>query len=447
MNFEKIIFKKVSLWIFLLTIIFLIIFTIWFANLALRSSTAKKKALIPENLKAIFSDQKEDFKVGINKSKIIGLKKININPENYKDYILISRYDADKNRSVVEILDLSNNTIVHTWEPDITKINSFSKLPKDLNLKRDHNIKRYRINHPLLMANGDLIIHSTMSPLVKIDACSKVKWIVDKPFHHSTELDSEGNIWVPGIQYPPKFKGIDADLSRRDEKFFYQDTLEKISQKGEVLFSKSLIEIFVENNLEHLVFPGGESFDPFHLNDIQPALYDSKYWKKGDLFLSLRENSAIVLYRPSNNKVIWMKQGPWTAQHDVDILNETQIAVFNNNLDKLTKKFIKDNEANETLIYDFYEKKVFSPYRNAYLKNKIRTASEGLSRIFSNNNIFVEDQNHGKLITMSEDGKVVWQYINAAKDGNIYLLNWSRYLEKSKYKNTIDYLKTTKCNE
>ena len=51
---------------------------------------------------------------------------------------------------------------------------------------------------------------------------------------------------------------------------------------------------------------GGYLDDGLHLNDIQPALTDSPYWKKGDLFLSLRHKSLILLYRPSTGKIIWM---------------------------------------------------------------------------------------------------------------------------------------------
>ena len=71
--------------------------------------------------------------------------------------------------------------------------------------------------------------------------------------------------------------------------------------------------------------------DPIHLNDIEPALYDSKYWKKGDLFLSSRHQSAIIHYRPEINKVINYLTGPFSQQHDVDIISDEEISIFDNN--------------------------------------------------------------------------------------------------------------------
>ena len=71
--------------------------------------------------------------------------------------------------------------------------------------------------------------------------------------------------------------------------------------------------------------------DPIHLNDIEPVNFDSNHWLKGDIFLSIRSLSLIILYRPSTNKVIWYKQGPWRFQHDIDIIDEGTIAIFDNN--------------------------------------------------------------------------------------------------------------------
>ena len=36
--------------------------------------------------------------------------------------------------------------------------------------------------------------------------------------------------------------------------------------------------------------------------------------------MSLRNISMVFLYRPSNNKVLWYRQGPWVFQHDVDVI-------------------------------------------------------------------------------------------------------------------------------
>ena len=451
MSFEKFLFKKVPVWVLLLTIILSLVLAILFGSLVLRSSTAKKIALIPNILNEIFLGTDKDFLTGPDNFK--GSKKFiqfSNKAEDLDSYILLSRYDYKKKRSIVEILNVKSGKIVHTWAPNINKINSSSKLPKEFNLKRDHNVSRYRINHPLLLKNGDLIIHSMNSPLVRISPCSEVRWFIDKPFHHSTELDSEGNIWVPGINFPPTLKGINVDSNRADGKIFIEDTIEKISKNGKILFSKPVIQILIDNNLEYMLPPGwqiaygGENLDPLHLNEIQPVFYDGKYWKKNDVFISLRHISLVFLYRPSTNKIIWYKQGPWVFQHDVDIVNDHQIAIFDNNVDDLLNANKKG--FSETLIYDFEKNKIFSPYKTGYEKNNISTIREGLSEILENGDIFVEETWKGRLLRMDKIGNLKWQFVNREKNGKIYVLNWSRLLNKNLYSSTIDKITSTNCN-
>ena len=83
-----------------------------------------------------------------------------------------------------------------------------------------------------------------------------------------------------------------------------------------------------------LLFSSGKTVfiqDPLHLNDIQPVMTDGPYWKRGDVFFSIRYKSMIILYRPSTNKIIWKGVGHSAGQHDVDILDDHRISIFNNN--------------------------------------------------------------------------------------------------------------------
>ena len=54
--------------------------------------------------------------------------------------------------------------------------------------------------------------------------------------------------------------------------------------------------------------------------------------EKGDLFLSLRSQNMIILYRLSTNKIISHITGPFSNQHDVDIISDKEISIFNNNI-------------------------------------------------------------------------------------------------------------------
>ena len=131
---EKFLFKKIEIWILLLVVVFLLIFTIFFGSLVLRSEIARNIALIPDNIKTIISgsDLSQVNRFG-NKSGLIIYDK-DFNYE--KKYLLLSRYDGDLERSLVELINLNTGEIVHTWKPDIDILINNLKKNDSIQFKR-----------------------------------------------------------------------------------------------------------------------------------------------------------------------------------------------------------------------------------------------------------------------------------------------------------------------
>ena len=451
---EKISFKRIPIWIVVLIVIFNLIITVQFGYLVTKSKTALEIAQIPNILSKIFKGNLNEFGKDIkrfgNKSGLYVYSKF----EGDK-YLLLARYDNAIKRSVVELIDVKKKEIINTWKPDIKSINKLSKLPRNrFDLEKNHDSRRYMIYHPWLNNDGSLIFsggtNPWATPLVKIDKCSNIVWSVDYPFHHSIERDHEKNYWVPIFFHPQKVTAGFDEKYGSSIQYFMDDGIMKVSAHGKVLFQKSIMQIFIENDLGHLIFPGEDyTFDPIHLNDIQPVKTDGLYYKKGDVFLSLRNLSMIVLYRPSNNKILWYKKYPWRYQHDVDILDENRISVFNNNKVLFYPRIVGKQEdsprTNNVLIYDFEKNKVFNNYEKIFKKFHIVSNTGGLSEII-NNQIFIEETNYGRILFSDENGNLLFEYINRGKNNKIYPLNWSRILKKEDLEMTIDSLKETKCD-
>src|SRR5262249_16192393 len=158
--------------------------------------------------------------------------------------------------------------------------------------------------------------------------------------------------------------------------------------------------------LERLVFWGDGSFpDPIHLNDIEPVRKDGPYWRRGDLFLSLRSSSTVMLYRPSTNKVIWRQDGPWSKPHDGELGAGHRISVFNNNAGEDYVAF----RTPEVNIYDFATGEVTSPWRAALERLHVWAPTESLAEVLPSDELFIEEQPHGRLIRLTLDGDVVWE--------------------------------------
>ena len=451
-------FKKIEVWILYLIIIIGIIVVLGFGILVRQELEGSSKfgflsryalnlSRIPANIKWILSSKRTDpFKVpGKHSEKPVFNKFINIDRN---ELLLLSRYNADIGRSVVEIIDLNNFSVLHTYAPDIKEINSRT----DKNrveferLKIDSPLKRYQLQHPLINKDGELIFHGSMTSQVKIDFCSNLIWVNDEDiFHHSVMQDHEGNYWVPTRMYP---YSLEEGIVGEKHGNYNDDSITKISSNGEILFTKSVSEILIENGYKYLLF-GQSNFikDPIHLNDIEPALSDSAYWKKGDLFLSLRNLSMILHYRPSSNKLIKIITGDFYNQHDVDIISEKEISIFNNNtLQTINGRKILTNS--EVLIFDFESEQFSKKFSDSMKKYDVKSPTGALADILEDGSMMVDEDEYGRLLFFNNSGDLEWEFINKAKNGNVYGLNWNRIIEDKELISNIKYkIQNTKCLE
>lgn len=342
-------------------------------------------------------------------------------------FLLISHYSPEQLRNVVDLVRAGDGKLLRRYAPDIAAINRRSAMRTPLlNLERDKSPQRYRMTHPVLMADGGLVFQD-MSPLVRVDACGRVAWTLKGIFHHAVEQDRAGNLWTAMTVLSPSVKHVSAE--------FHEDAVVEISPSGKILSQASVIDILERNGLTRLWRGRPYSDDPFHLNDVQPVALDGAYWKAGDLFLSFRHLSLIALYRPSTGKILWYRQGPWSLQHDVNILDDHRITVFDNNAGAGASSdggkvgeadFVQDH--NRLLTYDFATDAIASPFEQAFAQQRIHTVTEGRGQVLKNGDLFVEETNFGRLLRLDPQGRVRWRYISADTKGARYILGWSRYL-------------------
>ena len=373
-------------------------------------------------------------------------KKLSTTPP--KNLILISRHDGDLGRSIVEIRDLNTFEVLHSYKPNIEEIYKKMDLSKDRwkELKRDLGVNRFYIWHPSITNRGELIFHSS-SPLIKIDFNSNVVWVNNEDtFTHSTNLDDEGNIYVSSRLQPysklvSDYVGLNTATEKYDFYDFADDAINILDKNGKILFSKSVTEILIEHGFLNRIFSQqSHKTDPVHLNDIQPVLKDTKYFKKGDIFLSLRNLSMVILYRPSTNKIIKIIEGEFYNQHDVDIIDESRISIYNNNvfLNYKDKRIVKNNEI---VIYNFETNSFSKKFEKTFIENEINSHSHGLVDFLQDGSAIVEDRMNGRIFYLSSEGEVIWIFNNLNSKKQIYDLWWARVIDVNKSKKIRQLIK------
>lgn len=337
-------------------------------------------------------------------------------------YALVSPFDTAKGRSVVQLIRLSDGAVAREFVPDVDTANARSTFRSALtDVRRDKPASRNRLMHPLLLRDGSLVVHDS-SPLVRVDACGKLLWSIDGIFNHSTEIDADGVIWVPYRLPRPEQPGVAPT--------FWDDSLARVSQDGELLGVETVAAILDRNGLGHLWRGRPYSDDPFHLNDIQPVPGDGPHWRRGDVFLSLRNLSMVALYRPATGRILWHRERPWRFQHDVTILDDHRISVFDNNL-RLGYPNEGVNGTNRLIVIDLATGATNSPWQAGFERNRLATRAQGRGTPLANGDAMIEETEQGRLVRIAPDGSLRWRYISADAAKRRMALSWARYLSPS----------------
>lgn len=343
-------------------------------------------------------------------------------------YALVT-YTNDKNNRSIEVLNLKTEESWHSWE-----------------IVPAENIQAHdRIVEPLLFSDKSLAYSFTgATGLIKVDSTGNRLWSQDSIIHHhSLNFDHENNIWACAHLREPQryipYKG--SYWNDGHEVQFIDDAMALIDgETGEVLFTKSILELLIENGLEHFLLRAGNSEDPIHINDVQPVLYDSDYFKKGDVFLSFRNLYCLIHYRPQTNELVDIIEGPFTCQHDVDIYSDSLISIFNNNthfqkgshkrkVRQALEPIEMGNFWSEIIFYNLKtgEFQIFGD--SVFASNGIFTFTEGLHEFIDPTTVFIEEQNSGELWILNEEGVIYKNVLNSHHENHHHLSNWTRIVK------------------
>ena len=451
-------FARIELWLVLLLSIVFACLTIWFSSVVLRASSAgpSKSQLdsVALNIAEVPVNFQNLLKTGIDflddgrpvqsspwllkgGAEINYPANLNIDDESFADngYLLVSAYSDDARANIVYIFDLSTQKILHQWVPLPEAVVAASSELSDQQLNgtlSSHETRQgFRAQAPLVLDGGSIVVSSGEGSLAQFDACSRVEWVNPRHWHHSIEKFDDGLI-VPVIS----LGSSDDDSSISP---FRNDGYAILSADGKIISELSILDILYDNDLGHFVLGRNIKRDSIHLNDAEVITVSDEFVQAGDIMLSSRHLSAVFLYRPSTNEIVWYKSGPWMAQHDIDYLGNGLFSLFGNDHAIINNFFPRQHST----IYHFniVNGEVTRPYDVVFSEQRIAATSQGLHRILNNGDAFVEDSNSGVLWRMSEQG-VRWRYVHRTA-GGIGAMHWSRYFHRDEL--NLDWIEDLSC--
>jgi hypothetical protein len=452
--FERLMFRKIEVWLVLLMAIFGTIAALLFGWAAQSDEKlsgrlghyALKIAGIPNPAMEWILGTKKLIPQLVDFNEFHTLKPYtDDNPS--APYILVSAYSDRYNVATAYLYDLKINKKVYEWIPPVDAINELSspneKANKDL----------YRTQHPYLMPDGSIIFSSGEGPLVRLDRCSKIEWVIDRHFHHSINMGPNGNLFVPII----------ADLNTSYKALYGPDTnnfplrddgFAEISPAGKILNEWSIAQILIQNGYGSLllgVTPYEE--DRIHLNDVEPMLAGDHYVEMGDVVLSIHNLSSIALFRPSTGKIVWLHTGPWLHQHDVDYRGDGKFVLFGNDSVRthvIDQHVIIDQYAPLRGYSTIYQYDARSGEASELLKLKkygIYSPMEGRQQYLSDGSLFIESTHQSVLYILNRDGSIAWKYVSSTHSrGKIGALHWSRVIPRVFGERVLKYIGERRCS-
>ncbi|MBU2870952.1 arylsulfotransferase family protein [Colwellia sp. E2M01] len=262
-----------------------------------------------------------------------------------------------------------------------------------------------------LLSNGDILFNFENLGLVRVDICGNVVWKLSRLTHHSVNQSVTGDFWIPSqIRYQNKLEGFPNLIPP-----FKDDFILKVSPKGDVLKEISIASLLRDNGYEGLLYLStiksrdtSVTGDLFHLNDIEefPPHLKEGLFSHGDLLVSLRNISTVLVFDPTNLEIKFISTGLVTRQHDPDFIDGNTISVFDNNTS------VKGRRGQSHIVFI----DALSGQKTNYFSgtNKIPFYSNimGKHQWLNNGNLLLTEAMNGRLIEISPQKKLVWEYIN-----------------------------------
>jgi hypothetical protein len=289
---------------------------------------------------------------------------------------------------------------------------------------------RHRVWHPHLSKDGTLTYLIPWNDLISVDLkTGQEKWRVRGAFHHSIELDANGNIWVCGSVEPESiFKR--KFTAHHSNKVFHDQALVKVSPSGKILQLISVADLILNSGLEYLLYGSSNpnvNFDPIHLNQITPILSDLGVFKKGQVLISLRNLSTILLVDPELQTVVWHGSGNWMNQHCVIPIGPSTFSVLDNHSFASGEYWLSSTWRTRILTYNIETSKSSEIGFNGEYSRDFRIPIEGRALPVSSSYWMIEDCLNGTIMLFGNQ-KLIFKWSNLYHDGTVGITSWCRYI-------------------
>ena len=312
------------------------------------------------------------------------------------------------------LVDMKGN-VVHRWHVDPEKIWTGKEATAGSLGPFVYMRKTY------MYPNGDLLAvyeGSGDTPwglgLVKLDRDSNVIWsYLDERAHHDVGIGADGTIYA--LTHEMRHDAVEGQGGL--EPPLIEDFLVILSPDGKVEKRISLLETIAKSRFKWLLsgLNRRTAQDPLHTNSVREvgkeAAAHMSMAREGDVILSIRNLKLVAVLDPETEKFVWGTLGPGVGQHSVEPLASGNVLLFDNNGN------YNGPAGSRVMEFDPETMEIVWQYEGTKddpLKSVLRASVQRLG----NGNTLITESQGGRLIEVTPEGKVVWQYVTPVRGGD-----------------------------
>jgi hypothetical protein len=272
-----------------------------------------------------------------------------------------------------------------------------------------------------LYPNGDILLIYEVrtvgrpgTPVVKLDKDSHVIWRSEVGAHHAIEVVGDKIYALTGERQRPQQR--DSRQKRGWGVPYSGEHVSILDSDGNTLSTHSIMEAIANTDDIRLVEAvqasvrqgGGQDL---HSNSIDVLTDQTARFipgaKPGNVLLSLRSLDMLVVMDLQADKIVWALRGSWRKQHDAKMLPNGHILLFDNRGDLVT-----EHGRSRVLEIDPRTGGIVWSYDGTSSDPLDSPENRGGAQRLSNGNTLINESNAGRLLEVTPDHKVVWEFVN-----------------------------------
>ncbi len=268
-----------------------------------------------------------------------------------------------------------------------------------------------------LLANGDVLVVGSLLAqpengprkfLLRMSWDGTVAFRTILNAHHDAEITPDGRLAC--LTY--RFRKIPAISPAAEVK---DNLIAVLTPNGEVVETHSLYELLGTNpdefSFQRVGFGRGrpkDFVDLLHANSLEfmrHAHLESRHpiYASTNVLVSFRHQDTIAIFDWKAKRLVWAwGQGEISGQHDATVLENGNILLFDNGLNRSWSRVLELNPVTREIVWEY----------QAPTPKDFFSLRRGSSQRLSNGNTLVGNSDSGEAFEVTPSGETVWRFLN-----------------------------------